>query len=1183
MKLLISQSKFLNKSIGKMNFLSLFFLNKNFSQIHRNENVADFNLHKEKRVKTTKAEDYFDLELEKSNLRRIKHKPLNISPTKLIFENLSKKPEEEIFDPETKKLLNSKEAIDARFMQHYKMNKSAYNHTINFDYSRLIQAHELVESRNRSDTGRIYRETAMNLVEEENAKIEERNNLLRRTVKTKGEEVKSGMNELLSKLGYLDYRDFLCLNKYLVEKQVNEKIITKAKKNILNVALELVEDSKRKDLKKILDKNGIKNFDKNVQDVFNFQELFNKYYDIIKKAHYEDENNLKSLEEKMEEINNLGSKEFKTFQDYKDMAQNHLSDALMDEKSFGFNSEIDDMIRKYRRARMKPIKQDFNKIVRKVSLIFNIDNYAKKLNSRKHMDEASLEINQKLQFIELEKYAIEERKRLKSQDNENIDLNYDIPLTRRKKYQFRDYSELFKDANLEDQEKQKGGAKKKKEATSTAIDDKPKEITNKSLQRASRSALKRWRKKNQLKLPRRKYTFGMSILFEFRKGGYTLNSNIIDYQRFNKYNITDREKIREMRRKPTRNFEKNLGELDEFVNKDENIEFFKTIEELADYRKKQDILLLMKYLLIVDKFKMKSIYEPTNLEMEKKIYYYLRSKIENQSALDEDRFKAELEKDSFFASIMKEYNEREGEEKSEKLKNDIEKIKKNYILSKNEFESKKLLEKFDRMYAEQFGVNFADEEFNKMFTKNSIYENNGNPISIKINNKNFPVNFKVDSYKHFRKHKVLMKNLVDNYYREYKLNHMYNAMDYYTNKYKIRRRILEASEANKTSLKEVSQLLTRLAHKMVKENEDKPSSQYDFTRRFDMGLYDYKSESGRKSFAKIFEVIEKRVYNIEEKPELEDNLEANQEPKNSFIDKVAFKPVLPKEIEEYFQDNKDVFNNHHRDIVLRKMNTIDDQKVANRFENFEIEAYQSYKNDPFYIHYMHNFLSFQADQKNNFREVMDIQNKVKAQNNNTNLLYATTEETDRLFKLMNDFSTKDMERYYNLSTKIKNNDDSLDNDVSKSGGLDELVVGGGYSNINRHYLEGTNFKYISHASRKKSRCIVVLKNGTGKITVNGKSLVHYFLNPYLRSKAILPLVVTDTLSKVDVVITLYGGGFNGQPECVVLALSKCLVKLDSSYEPILNEHLFLTTDYRRVERKKGGLQKARKGQVYRRR
>jgi len=80
-----------------------------------------------------------------------------------------------------------------------------------------------------------------------------------------------------------------------------------------------------------------------------------------------------------------------------------------------------------------------------------------------------------------------------------------------------------------------------------------------------------------------------------------------------------------------------------------------------------------------------------------------------------------------------------------------------------------------------------------------------------------------------------------------------------------------------------------------------------------------------------------------------------------------------------------------------------------------------------------------------------------------------------------------------------------------------------------------------------------------------------------------PLDVTAYTALMDVDLYIRGGGITGQCEAAVPAIAKAIKNYDVSMKPILKKGELMKHDTRRVERKKYGLQKARKGQVYRRR
>mmetsp|Transcript_37375 Transcript_37375/g.35964 ORF Transcript_37375/g.35964 Transcript_37375/m.35964 type:complete len:84 (-) Transcript_37375:20-271(-) len=82
---------------------------------------------------------------------------------------------------------------------------------------------------------------------------------------------------------------------------------------------------------------------------------------------------------------------------------------------------------------------------------------------------------------------------------------------------------------------------------------------------------------------------------------------------------------------------------------------------------------------------------------------------------------------------------------------------------------------------------------------------------------------------------------------------------------------------------------------------------------------------------------------------------------------------------------------------------------------------------------------------------------------------------------------------------------------------------------------------------------------------------------------LLPLNATSYTALLDVDVWVYGGGFTGQCEACIPAIAKALAKFDVRTKALLKKLKLTKHDTRQVERKKPGLIKARKGQVYRRR
>jgi small subunit ribosomal protein S9 len=112
--------------------------------------------------------------------------------------------------------------------------------------------------------------------------------------------------------------------------------------------------------------------------------------------------------------------------------------------------------------------------------------------------------------------------------------------------------------------------------------------------------------------------------------------------------------------------------------------------------------------------------------------------------------------------------------------------------------------------------------------------------------------------------------------------------------------------------------------------------------------------------------------------------------------------------------------------------------------------------------------------------------------------------------------------------------------------------------------------------RKTSVARVILRAGSGAITVNNKPFESYFPLETLRNEVMLPLTVTESMGKFDIMVNVRGGGMMGQAGAMKLGISRCLVDMAEESRPKLREHRLLTRDPRMVERKKPGQKKARK-------
>ena len=112
--------------------------------------------------------------------------------------------------------------------------------------------------------------------------------------------------------------------------------------------------------------------------------------------------------------------------------------------------------------------------------------------------------------------------------------------------------------------------------------------------------------------------------------------------------------------------------------------------------------------------------------------------------------------------------------------------------------------------------------------------------------------------------------------------------------------------------------------------------------------------------------------------------------------------------------------------------------------------------------------------------------------------------------------------------------------------------------------------------RKTSAARVFLTPGNGTITITGRTLENFFGRETARMVVRQPLELTENLDKMDVNVTVTGGGNTGQAGAIRHGIARALVEHDESTRPTLRQAGLLTRDARMVERKKVGLHKARK-------
>ncbi|ATG75234.1 30S ribosomal protein S9 [Zobellella denitrificans] len=119
-------------------------------------------------------------------------------------------------------------------------------------------------------------------------------------------------------------------------------------------------------------------------------------------------------------------------------------------------------------------------------------------------------------------------------------------------------------------------------------------------------------------------------------------------------------------------------------------------------------------------------------------------------------------------------------------------------------------------------------------------------------------------------------------------------------------------------------------------------------------------------------------------------------------------------------------------------------------------------------------------------------------------------------------------------------------------------------------------QYYGTGRRKSSTARVFVKPGSGNIVINKRSLDQYFGRETARMVVRQPLELVEMTEKLDLYITVAGGGISGQAGAIRHGITRALMQYDETLRGALRKAGFVTRDARRVERKKVGLHKARK-------
>jgi small subunit ribosomal protein S9 len=117
---------------------------------------------------------------------------------------------------------------------------------------------------------------------------------------------------------------------------------------------------------------------------------------------------------------------------------------------------------------------------------------------------------------------------------------------------------------------------------------------------------------------------------------------------------------------------------------------------------------------------------------------------------------------------------------------------------------------------------------------------------------------------------------------------------------------------------------------------------------------------------------------------------------------------------------------------------------------------------------------------------------------------------------------------------------------------------------------------IGTGRRKTATARVFVRDGSGKIVVNGKDVADYFATAEQVQVVRQPLMVTSSENKYDLLINVVGGGLNGQAGACLHGIARALTQVDQANYASLKANGYLTRDPRMVERKKYGQRGARR-------
>jgi small subunit ribosomal protein S9 len=126
-------------------------------------------------------------------------------------------------------------------------------------------------------------------------------------------------------------------------------------------------------------------------------------------------------------------------------------------------------------------------------------------------------------------------------------------------------------------------------------------------------------------------------------------------------------------------------------------------------------------------------------------------------------------------------------------------------------------------------------------------------------------------------------------------------------------------------------------------------------------------------------------------------------------------------------------------------------------------------------------------------------------------------------------------------------------------------------------MTASSATYYGTGRRKTSTARVHLTPGTGKITVNHRTIEEFFGRETGRMIVRQPLELVQMVDRFDVNVLVDGGGITGQAGAIRHGITRALMVYDETLRKVLRVAGFVTRDAREVERKRVGRRKARRG------